>query len=179
MINTGKTYDSLAEVLELLGSSYIKEGEEVILRYRTGPDSIDALVAVGTKTGIGPGCFSILGTSGVQIVIFVSDLPDASNLKNGQLYIWTESPDGIIYKIYLNETIRVAEPVTTEMFVQDENGVKYYINSTSVKRFSDLMTVSEYDEKGKIRFLTQSEYDELPEKTKSLPDNVFVICSKQ
>lgn len=172
MINTGKTYDSLAEVLELLGSSYIKEGEEIKLKYKTGPDSVDVLIAVGTKTGIGPGCYSIFGTSGVQIVTFVSELPDASNLKNGQLYIWTGSPDQVVYKVYLKGTTRVSE-VAPEMFVQDNTGAKYYVNSSTVKRLADLMNG------GKMIFLRRSEYEELPDAVKLAPGNIFVICSKQ
>jgi len=180
MINTGKTYKSLTEVFELLNSSYIKEGEEVILRYYdAGTSSIDALVAVGTKTGIGPGCYTILSTSGIQLVTFVSELPDISSLKNGQLYIWTGSPDQIIYKIYLEGTTRVSEPVTSEIFVQDRDGIKYYVNSRTVKRFSDLITHQEFEASGITMFLTRSEYEALPEETRTSPDNIFIICSNQ
>jgi hypothetical protein len=180
MINTGKTYRSLSEVLEVLNSSYIKEGEEAILRYyETGTSSIEALVAIGTKTGIGPGCYTILSTSGVQIVTFVSELPDASDLKNGQLYIWTGSSDQTIYKVYLEGTTRVSEPVTSEIFVQDSSGTKFYVNSSTIKRFSDLMTLQDFEAGSKMMFLTQSEYEALPEVTRTAPGNIFVICSKQ
>lgn len=179
MINTGRTYNSLAEVLELLGNSYIKEGEEVKFKYRTGPNSVDMLIAVGTKTGIGPGCYTILSTSGVQIVKFTSELPDASNLKNGQLYIWTGSPDQTIYKVYLEGATRVSEPVTSEIFVQDSSGTKFYVTSSTVKRFSDLMTRQDFEEGRKMMFVTESEYEALPESVRSAPGNIFIICSKQ
>jgi hypothetical protein len=181
MINTGKTYKSLPEVLEILNSSYIKEGEKVILRYyEAGTSSIEALVAIGTKTGVGPGCYTILSTSGVQIVIFTSELPDVSSLKNGQLYIWTGSSDKIIYKVYLEGTARVSEPVTSEIFVQDSSGTKYYVSSSSVKKFSDLLTLQDFRENNsKVMFLTQSEYEELSEEIKETTGNIFVICSKQ
>lgn len=173
MINTGKTYNSLVEVLELLRSSYVREGEEIKIKYRTGPNSIDVLVAIGTKTGIGPGCFSILSTSGAQFVEFVSELPDSSSLKNGQLYIWTGSPDQKIYKVYLEGTVRVSTPVTSEIFVQDNSGTYFYVNSDTVRKISDLMV------NGKMMFTTQEEYDALPEATRLAPGNIFVICSKQ
>lgn len=180
MINTGKTYKSLSVVLELLNSSYIREGEEIVLRYyEDGTSSIEALVAIGTKTGIGPGCYTILSTSGVQVVTFVSELPDISDLKNGQLYIWTGSPDKKIYKIYLEGTTRVSEPVVSDIFVQDSSGTKYYVNSEAVRKFSDLMSFSDFEAAGRTILLTQEEYEELPESTRTLPGNIFIICSKQ
>jgi hypothetical protein len=73
----------------------------------------------------------------------------------------------------------VSEPVTSEIFVQDSSGTKFYVNSSTIKRFSDLMTLQDFEAGGKMMFLTQSEYEALPEVTRTAPGNIFVICSKQ
>ena len=179
MINTGKTYKSLEEALMVLNTSYVKKDEHIELHYKSGERMIDVLVAIGTKDGIGPGSYSILSTQSIQIVDIVSELPDASELKNGQLYIWTGSSDLIIYKVYLNENERIIEPVEVDMLAQDRNGVKYYINRKAVRKFSDFLTLSEILESGHTWFLTLSEYEALPLSVRTSQGNVFAIVSKQ
>jgi hypothetical protein len=179
MINTGKTYKSLEEALMVLNTSYIKKDEHIELHYKSGENMIDVLVAIGTKDGIGPGSYSILSTQSIQIVNIVSELPDASELKNGQLYIWTGSDDLIIYKVYLSKNKRMVEPVEVDMLAQDRNGVKYYINRKAVRKFSDFITSSEVLETGHTWFLTLSEYEALPLSVRAAQGNVFVIVTKQ
>ena len=181
MINTGKTYESLEEALKVLNTSYVKKGEYIILQYYidSSKKGTDILVAVGTKDGIGPGSYSLIATESIQMVKFVSELPDSSSLKNGELYIWTGSEDSIIYKVYLSGTLRVVEEVNSEMFVRDSSsGAKYCVDRVSVKKFSDFITIQDLFETGKTLFLTEAEYDALPTSMKTAPGNIFVIVSE-
>ena len=179
MINTGKTYKSLNEALQVLNTSYVKKDERIVLHYYSSSiNDIDILVAVGTKNGIGPGSYSIISTNSVQIVEFLSELPDSSSLKNGQMYIWSNQEDSQNYRVFLDKINRVIEPIEGEMFAEDPSGFKYYITSTTIKRFRDFITAYDLEKAGDIKFLSQGEYNSLPSSEKTGAGNIFVICVK-
>lgn len=83
--------------------------------YRTSTDSLDAILALGILEGVGPGHYTVLSVSGLQIIsgIFTSasDIPDSSTLINGEVWLWQEAVTNDLYWVYLNVDSREIEPV--------------------------------------------------------------------
>jgi len=68
-------------------------GEPAIVNYIDvrGNESLNTIMAVGVKNGKGPDCFKIITLGQYEIVWGVGrELPDASDVAHGELYLWQD-----------------------------------------------------------------------------------------
>lgn len=112
--------ESRSEGLGYLNQVSHKPGQLVMATYRTSTDSLDAILALGILEGVGPGHYTVLSVSGLQIIsgIFTSasDVPDSSTLINGEVWLWQEAVTNDLYWVYLNVDSREIEPVNPEIY---------------------------------------------------------------
>lgn len=112
--------ESRSEGLGYLNQVSHKPGQLVMATYRTSTDSLDAILALGILDGPGPGHYTVLSVSGLQIIsgIFTSasDIPDSSTLINGEVWLWQEAVTNDLYWVYLNVDSREIEPVNPEIY---------------------------------------------------------------
>lgn len=112
--------ESRSEGLGYLNQVSHEPGQLVMATYRTPGDHLDAIIAMGLLDGPGPGHYTILSVSGLQIIsgIFTSesDIPDSSTLINGEVWLWQEAVTNDLYWVYLNIDSREIEPVSPEVY---------------------------------------------------------------
>lgn len=112
--------ESRSEGLGYLNQVSHKPGQLVMATYRTSDDNLDAILALGILDGVGPGHYTVLSVSGLQIIsgIFTSasDIPDSSTLINGEVWLWQEAVTNDLYWVYLNVDSREIEPVNPEIY---------------------------------------------------------------
>ena len=178
MINTKKTYESFEEAFNLLNRSFVKKDEKILLHYYADEEhnDIDVLVAVGTKDGIGPGSYSIISSGSKEVVTFVTELPDSSTLKTGEVYIWTNQENHKNYRVYLHRRERQIDPILSDFFVVErETGKIWYVGPDLIRSLKDIASGADLEMPKFVRFVTQDQYDNLPDSLKESDKYIYFI----
>jgi hypothetical protein len=119
---SSEIFQSEREAVAFLARTPHQPGQPVLVRYWTSETEIDAILAVGTQTGIGPGTYTIVSIGGIKVIsgIITSerDLPDASTLVNGEVWLYQEPVTHDLYWIYLYMNTREVTPVNPEINYQ-------------------------------------------------------------
>jgi hypothetical protein len=178
MIDTKKTYDSFQEAFDLLNRSFVKKDENILLHYYADEEhnDIDVLVAVGTKDGIGPGSYSVISSGSKEIVTFVTELPDSSTLKTGDVYVWTNPENHMNYRVYLHERERQIDPILSDFFaVSRETGDLWYVGPSLIRSLKNIASGDDLEIPKFVRFVTQDHYDNLPDSLKESDKYIYFI----
>lgn len=78
-----------SSTLVVLDTVSIREGELLNIRYNTDSGSIDSLVAVGIKDGVGPDCHTMASDQSIPLVNSITDVrPDVSDMISGAIYLY-------------------------------------------------------------------------------------------
>lgn len=120
-------------------------GQPVIVNYYKENKTVDTILAIGTKNGVGPDCYSIISTSGVTAVNRVlPELPDVSELVNGETYISMFSGKWALIGIDpVEQEHRVIGSLQEDKKYHDlSTGLDWYFDGETVKREDDFCTTS-------------------------------------
>lgn len=130
-------------------------GEPALIKYYTDPSKtvIEALLAVGTKNGVGKDCYELIFPQIYEFIhgVYEDKLPDISQLVHGEVYLYNDTKTGIWYKVFsVNGVNRTVETVTYQpkiffnlfnntLWISDDNGI--------VRQLSSIYTQEEIDAK--------------------------------
>jgi len=139
--------------LRHLGAKEFTRGEPVIVNYYEDSSvnsSINTIVAVGIRNGIGKDCFRVVTLGQYEIVWgVVKELPDVSALVHNELYLY-QDPRGMWYYVSAPDGItRAIEPILPipHMYLNVENNLIYTSDeSRQVRAITDVYTREEIDE---------------------------------
>lgn len=170
---SGEVFQSATEAIAFLSRTPHLPGQPVLVRYWASDTETDAILAVGTQTGFGPGTYTIVSVGGVKVIsgIITSDqeLPDSSELINGEIWLYQESVTHDFYWIYLYEDTREVTIVNPEInyrvFCLSDNS-EYWLYGGSLEKANNYYSRDAIDRK--ISELTS----ELSETTRGLTDLV-------
>ena len=136
-------------VLRVVNREFLA-GEPVMVRYYEDSEQtkVNALFAIGIKTGQGQDCYKILSLSGLKVVRdVVTELPDVSALVHEELYLY-QDPDKVWNYVYLGPgDSRVIEPILDGPYVfsnSNDNSTWYFVDGV-LRREGDFYTRSEVD----------------------------------
>ena len=144
--------NSLRDALIFLNSQNIEEGKLYSKRYFANSEKtkVDVILVVGVLAGTGPDCYSII-SKGDKIVVWdiVSNLPDVSQVAQGQLYIYWDSSKEASYLVYLKSENRIIEPVVYPMLVHNtaDNHLYYVSKETIVDVYDHLENAPYFEER--------------------------------
>ena len=105
-------------------------------------------MAVGVLSGTGPDCYSII-SKGDKIVVWdiVSELPDVSQVAQGQLYVYWSNLSECSYFVYLMADNRIVEPVQFPVLVYNTaDSHLYYISTETIVDVYDHLENAPYFE---------------------------------
>lgn len=112
---SGDVFQSEREAIAFLSRTPHQPGQPVLVRYWASETEIDAILAVGTQTGLGPGTYTIVSVGGIRVISGIvsteNELPDSSMLVNGETWLYKEPVTDDLYWIYLYEDTREVTPV--------------------------------------------------------------------
>lgn len=158
--------DSKNAALIRLNSYKFLYGEPTLIKYYTDSSktSVEAILAIGTKNGIGKDCYKFIFPQVYEFVygVYEDRLPDISQLVHGEVYLYNDTESGIWYKVFsVNGINRSVEEITSQP--------KIFFNL-----FNNTLLVS--DENGKVRQLGSTySQEEIDAKIQSIIDHIDAL----
>ena len=151
---SGDVFQSEREAIAFLSRTPHQPGQPVLVRYWASETEIDAILAIGTQTGFGPGTYTIVSTGGIRVVSGIvtadNELPDASQLVNGETWLYQEPVTYDLYWIYLYEDTREVTPVDTNInyrvFCLSDNS-EYWMYGGSLEKANNYYSREAIDRK--------------------------------
>ena len=151
---SGDVFQSEREAISFLSRTPHQPGQPVLARYWSSETEIDAILAIGTQTGFGPGTYTIVSMGGIKVVSGIvtteNELPDSSTLINGETWLYKEPVTYDLYWIYLYGDTREVTPVNPEInyriFCLSDNS-EYCLYGGSLERANDYYNRDTIDRK--------------------------------
>lgn len=151
---SGDVFQSEREAIAFLSRTPHQPGQPVLVRYWASDTKTDAILAVGTQTGFGPGTYTIVSTGGIRVVSGIvttdNELPDASMLVNGETWLYQEPATYDLYWIYLYEDTREVTPVDPginyRVFCLSDNS-EYWLYGGSLEKANNYYSRDAIDRK--------------------------------
>lgn len=151
---SGDVFQSEREAIAFLSRTPHQPGQPVLVRYWASETEVDAILAVGTQTGFGPGTYTIVSTGGIRVVSGIvtadNELPDASMLVNGETWLYQEPVTYDLYWIYLYEDTREVTPVDPginyRVFCLSDNS-EYWLYGGSLEKANNYYSRDAIDRK--------------------------------
>lgn len=119
-----------------------KVGQPVMVKYYTDSTktTIDTVVAIGIKDGIGKDCYKVISLGGLILVrgVNTKNLPDVSELNEGELFLYKENVSW--HYVYLEDKERVVEKIENlppTVFVSIEDKFRWFWKDGVLKREDD------------------------------------------
>lgn len=119
-----------------------KVGQPVMVKYYTDSTktTIDTVVAIGIKDGIGKDCYKVISLGGLILVrgVNTKNLPDVSELNEGELFLYRENDSW--HYVYLEDKERVVEKIENlppTVFVNIEDKFRWFWKDGVLKREDD------------------------------------------
>ena len=124
-----------SSALVILNTVSIREGELLNIRYNTDSGSIDSLVAVGIKDGVGPDCYTMVSDQSIPLVTSITDVrPDVSDMISGAIYLYHDTQASKYLMLHLSGISVIEKELTEDFyFTNIEDGKYYYFNSEKQK----------------------------------------------
>lgn len=133
-----------------LDSMEHKVGQPVMVSYYNTNGEVEFIVAIGTKSGVGKDCYSIISTSKEEIVNGVVDsLPDISELVNDAVYICNYLDKWSRIHIW-NQTLKRIDPLDPDkpkIFRDLSTGFRWFWTNGKFYREDDFVNRSEMEER--------------------------------
>lgn len=113
VIQEETVYENRTSALIRLNIIEMEPGVSYSLKYRSG-NKIDSLFALGTASGQGPGCYSLVSDQSIPSVAdIVFEYPDISQVLYGEVYLLVEGTtrnesyeeDGLIIQVDIEEEV--------------------------------------------------------------------------
>lgn len=116
---SGDVFQSEREAIAFLARTPHQPGQLILVRYWASETETDAILAIGIQTGSGPGTYTIISTGGIKVIPGIirseQELPDSSQLINGETWLYQEPVTFDLYWIYLYENAREVVPVNPDI----------------------------------------------------------------
>lgn len=124
-----------SSALVVLNTLSVKEGEILNIRYTTDSGSIDSLVAVGIKDGVGPDCYTMVSDQSIPLVNSITDVrPDVSDMISGTIYLFHDTLEEKYQLLFLSGSSIIEKDLTEDFyFTNIEDGKYYYFDSEKQK----------------------------------------------
>lgn len=150
-ISRDKYIESSKEVaLVKLDSTRFSTGQEYMVNYYTDSTrtTIDSVVAIGIRNGIGRGCYKIEYIGDKNYVWgVVTQLPDISKLVHGEIYLYHDKINDIWYLVYSSDGVsRTVTPISdTPKTYFDLATSNFWVSNINKKVWclNDICTVDE------------------------------------
>ncbi len=109
-------YENRTSALIRLNTILIEPGVSYSIRYKSG-SKVDTLFALGTASGQGPGCYSLVSDQSMPCIAkILFEMPDVSELIYGQVYLlfsgatWKDEyeEEGIIIDVEMEDDVEIS-----------------------------------------------------------------------
>lgn len=106
-----------SSALVVLNTLSVKEGEILNIRYTTDSGSIDSLVAVGIKDGVGPDCYTMVSDQSIPLVNSITDVrPDVSDMISGTIYLFHDTLEEKYQLLFLSGSSILEKDLTEDLY---------------------------------------------------------------
>lgn len=168
-----------SSALVALNTMTIVKDEVIKINYYTESGAIDSLVAIGTKSGVGPFCYTLISDQTIPCITSILDYrPDVSDMISGAIYLFND-PKSNDYLIFYEIDGDFHEEEITEnfYFTNLEDGMYYYFDSTkgAQKIINISKNLSEKSSFQGIINVTREGYQELLDKNEIMDDIIYLI----
>ena len=107
-------YENRTSALIRLNIISMEPGVSYSLRYKSGINKIDTLLALGTANGQGPSCYSLISDQSMPVISdIIFEYPDVSEVLYGEVYLLVEGAtrnesyeeEGLIIQVDIQEEV--------------------------------------------------------------------------
>ena len=110
-----------------------------IIRYTTDSGSIDSLVAVGIKDGVGPDCYTMVSDQSIPLVNSITDVrPDVSDMISGTIYLFHDTLEEKYQLLFLSGSSIIEKDLTEDFYFTNIEDGKYYFFDSDKQRLVDI-----------------------------------------
>lgn len=128
-----------SSALVVLNTLSVKEGEILNIRYTTDSGSIDSLVAVGIKDGVGPDCYTMVSDQSIPLVNSITDVrPDVSDMISGTIYLFHDTLEEKYQLLFLSGSSIIEKDLTEDFYFTNIEDGKYYFFDSDKQRLVDV-----------------------------------------
>lgn len=128
-----------SSALVVLNTLSVKEGEILNIRYTTDSGSIDSLVAVGIKDGVGPDCYTMVSDQSIPLVNSITDVrPDVSDMISGTIYLFHDTLEEKYQLLFLSGSFIIEKDLTEDFYFTNIEDGKYYFFDSDKQRLVDV-----------------------------------------
>ena len=128
-----------SSALVVLNTLSVKEGEILNIRYTTDSGSIDSLVAVGIKDGVGPDCYTMVSDQSIPLVNSITDVrPDVSDMISGTIYLFHDTLEEKYQLLFLSGSSIIEKDLTEDFYFTNIEDGKYYFFDSDKQKLVDV-----------------------------------------
>lgn len=158
-----KVHANKTSAIIALNLTNIYEGEVLSFRYYRDDGTVDSIVAVGLRDGLGPDCYTLISDQSIPVISGILDsYPDVSEVYQGRVFLVKDPGDGRYRRSFINVKSREDKELSSSFYFVNLSDNKYYYFDLTHQKIIDVSAnLTEKASFGGIINCTEEEYQDL------------------